>query len=164
MLALTRPFALSGTPGTGTSRGFAVFSSPSNFLPHLPQNEQNAPHRLATTSPFSPPFLQPASFTPHHARGFGDAGAPGIPRVAGSADTPGAPGAIGAPGTPGAIGAPRVPGAPGAPGTPGPSGLGNSAPHLTQAVSMNALAVPHSEHVLPAEALAGLKHIVFPFG
>lgn len=60
MLALTRPFVLSGSPGAGTSCGFAIFSSFSNFLPHLPQNEQNAPHRLATTSPFSPPFLQPA--------------------------------------------------------------------------------------------------------
>lgn len=166
MLALTRPFALSGTPGAGTSCGFAIFSSFSNFLPHLPQNEQNAPHRLATTPPFffSPPFLHPPSFTPHHARGFGDLGAPGIPGVEGAVDTPGTLGATGAPGTPGGIGAPRVPGAPKAPGKPGPSGLGNSAPHLTQAVSMDALAVPHSGHVLPAEAPAGLKHIVFPFG
>lgn len=61
MLALTRPFALSGTPGAGTSCGFAIFSSFSNFLPHLPQNEQNAPHRLATTPP---PFFQPALPSP----------------------------------------------------------------------------------------------------
>ena len=65
MLALTRPFALSGTPGAGTSCGFAIFSSFSNFLPHLPQNEQNAPHRLATGPPSSSPSLPPA--LPHAA-------------------------------------------------------------------------------------------------
>ena len=89
---------------------------------------------------------------------------PGTLGATGAPGTPGGIGATGAPGTPGGIGAPRVPGAPKAPGKPGPSGLGNSAPHLTQAVSMDALAVPHSGHVLPAEAPAGLKHIIFPFG